>query len=101
VTKVGSAVLWGTGTALESEERAKACIKREQYMLDAYGRATFKEGAETIEKVEWEDRDKITEVLVNDGAKAIGKDAFRWCGELTAVSVPSTMVEIGSDAFYT
>ncbi|GMI39483.1 hypothetical protein TeGR_g14855, partial [Tetraparma gracilis] len=99
VTK-GNAVLWGTGTALESQERAKVCIEREQYSLDAYGRATFKEGVETIKKVEEEDRKKINEVIINEGAKVIGEDAFQFCEELTAVSVPSTVVEIGFMAFW-
>ena len=101
VTKVGNAVLWGTGTALESQERAKVCIEREQYSLDAYGRATFNEDVETIKKVvEGEDRRGLKEVIINEGAKVIGKEAFQECGELTAVSVPSTVVEIGSFAFY-
>ncbi|GMI57408.1 hypothetical protein TeGR_g9957 [Tetraparma gracilis] len=99
VTKVGNAVLWGTGTALESQERAKVCIVREQYSLDAYGRATFKEGVETIKQVEKEDQTKIKEVIINEGAKVIGEGAFMFCDELTAVSVPSTVVEIGSEAF--
>jgi hypothetical protein len=55
---------------------------------------------ETIKQVEEEDRDKIKEVVVNDGAKAIGEYAFKGCKELTAVTVPSTVVEIGSHAFY-
>jgi hypothetical protein len=101
VTKVGNAVLWGTGTGLESQERAKVCIEREQYSLDAYGRATFKEGVETIDKVEggWQDKQKIKDVIINEGAKVIGEDAFHDCGELAAVSVPSTVVEIRNRAF--
>jgi hypothetical protein len=89
----------GTGTALESQERAKVCIEREQYSLDAYGRATFKEGVETIKEVEGEDQEEIKEVVINEGASVIGGKAFYYCGELTAVSVPSTVVEIGSEAF--
>ena len=99
VTKVGNAVLWGTGTALESQERAKVGIEREQYSLDAYGRATFKEDVETIKKVDEEDTEQIKEVIINEGAKVIGGKAFFNCDELTAVSVPSTVVEIGSEAF--
>ena len=89
----------GTGTSLESQERAKVCIKREQYSLDAYGRATFKEGVETIKEVEEEDRDKIKDVIINEGAKVIGEKAFICCQELTTVSVPSTVVEIRNRAF--
>ena len=96
---MGKAVLWGTGTALESQERAKVCIERKQYSLDAYGRATFKEGVETIETVEKEDREKIKDVIINEGAKVIGEGAFSRCEELTAVSVPSTVVEIGNSVF--
>ena len=69
------------------------------YTLDGEGKLVFKEGVETIKKVEKEDRKKIKEVIINEGAKIIGKDAFDRCNELTAVSVPSTVVEIGSGAF--
>jgi hypothetical protein len=100
MTKVGAFAFLGTGTAAESQERAKVCIEREQYSLDAYGRATFKEGVETIKKVKDEDKEKIKDVIINEGAKVIGEDAFYECRELTAVSVPSTVVEIGSYAFF-
>ena len=93
----------GTGTALESHERAKVCIEREQYSLDAYGRASFKEGVESINEVEREgaeDKEKIKDVIINDGAKCIENNAFDGCRELTAVSVPSTVMEIGNRAFY-
>jgi hypothetical protein len=75
-------------------------IEREQYTLDAVGKLVFKEGVETIEKVEREDYDKIEEMIINEGAKVIGEYAFQWCRELTAVSVPSTVVEIRSCAFF-
>jgi hypothetical protein len=68
-------------------------------MLNGEGKLEFKEGVETIKQVEYEDWDRIKEVVVNDGAKAIGDSAFSGCKELTAVTVPSTVVEIGSQAF--
>ena len=74
-------------------------IEREQYTLDNEIKLVFKEGMETIKMVEEQDRDKIKEVVINDGAKVIGERAFFECEELTAVSVPSTVVEIGSYAF--
>jgi hypothetical protein len=57
----------------------------------------FKEGVENVERVK--DSGRIKDVVINDGAKVIGEYAFYGCGELTAVSVPSTVVEIGSKAF--
>ena len=72
---------------------------REQYTLNGEGKLVFKEGVETIKEVKQEDKDKINEIIINDGAKVIGEGAFRWCGGLTAVSVPSTVVEIGKSAF--
>ena len=56
--------------------------------------------------VRQEDQEKIKEVIINEGAKVIGEKAFgkdthtNGCRELTAVSVPSTVVEIGSFAFF-
>jgi hypothetical protein len=73
--------------------------EREQYTIDDEGKLVFKEGVETIKPVEEDDKDKIKEVVINEGAKVIGKSAFMECGELAAVSVPSTVVEIGSWAF--
>ena len=74
-------------------------IKHEQYTLDDEGKLVFKEGVDTIKQVEKEDQKEIKEVVINEGAKVIGEQAFSDCDELTAVSVPSTVVEIGSWAF--
>ncbi|GMI30163.1 hypothetical protein TeGR_g6107 [Tetraparma gracilis] len=75
-------------------------IEREQYTLYDEGTLVFKEGVETIKKVEGEDRGDIKDVIINEGAKVIGGSAFSQCYELTAVSVPSTVVNIGSQAFF-
>ena len=72
---------------------------KKQYTLDGEGKLVFKEGVETIKQVEEEDREKIKDVIINEGAKVIGGKAFYICTELTAVSVPSTVVEIGMAAF--
>jgi FKBP-type peptidyl-prolyl cis-trans isomerase (trigger factor) len=74
-------------------------IEREQYTLDDEGKLVFKEGVETIEELKDDDYEKVREVIMNDSAKVIGEQAFSECGELTAVSVPSSVVEIGSCAF--
>ena len=77
--------------------------KEKQYTLEGEGKEciklVFKDGVETIKKVEKEDMQKINEVVINEGAKVIGRMAFYGCGELTVVSVPSTVVEIGIGAF--
>jgi hypothetical protein len=76
-------------------------IEREQYTLDEdTGKLVIKEGVETIKWVNKHDSGKIKEVIINDGAKVIGEGAFAECRLLTAVSVPSTVVEIGLAAFY-
>ena len=75
-------------------------IEREQYTLDGEGKLVFKEGVEKINEVEKEDKKKIKEVIINEGAKVIGGSAFSGCSDLTAVSVPSTVVEMGRCAFY-
>ena len=74
-------------------------IEREQYTLDGEGKLEFAEGVETIKRVEQEDKDKIKEVVIIDGTKVIGESAFGGCKELNAVSVPSTVVEVGKWAF--
>ena len=73
---------------------------KKQFTLDGEGKLVFKEGVETIKQVEEEDQEKIKEVVINEGAKVIGGSAFSGCSDLTAVSVPSTVVEIGKGAFW-
>jgi hypothetical protein len=86
--------------AFEDTPPHDQCVAwRQQYTLDDEGKLVFKEGVETIKEVKEEDRKKIKEIVINSGAKVIGEKAFWWCVELTAVSVPSTVVEIGSQAF--
>ena len=43
--------------------------------------------------------DTITEVIIPEGVKTIGKYAFRACNNLSAVSFPSTLISIGRAAF--
>jgi hypothetical protein len=74
-------------------------VEREQYTLDDDGKLVFKDGVETMKQVEKEDRKKIKELIISDGAKVIGKRTCNDCDKLTAVSVPSSVVEIGSCAF--
>ena len=107
MTKVGAFAFLGTGTAAENQERAKVCIEREQYSLDAYGRATFKEGVETIERVMEEDMEQIREVIIPEGAKTIAESAFGadgdyegGCVNLASISLPTSLEEVGSIAFY-
>jgi hypothetical protein len=87
------------GIARHIEHFHKYGVEREQYTLDGVGKLVFKEGVETIERIEGDDKNKIKEVVINEGAKVIGGRAFYDCSELTAVSLPSTMVEICSEAF--
>ena len=68
--------------------------------LDDEGKLVFKEGVETIKPVERDDKKFIKEVVINDGAKVIGGEAFGYCEELTTVSMTSTVVEIDWGAFY-
>ena len=48
----------------------------------------------------FESNTKIDSVLIPDGVKSIGADAFYGCGYLTKVVIPDSVKSIGSFAFY-
>ncbi|GMH79899.1 hypothetical protein TrST_g10343 [Triparma strigata] len=73
--------------------------RRKQYTLDDKGKLVFKKGVVTIEQVEKDDWPKIKKVVINQGAKVIERYALCRCEELTAVSLPSTVVKIGKLSF--
>jgi hypothetical protein len=51
-------------------------------------------------KAPWySDRDKIKNVVIEDGVTSIGNNAFRNCVKLTSVEIPSSVTSIGDDAF--
>lgn len=45
-------------------------------------------------------KDSICTVVITDGITAIGSSAFRQCGNLTKVELPSSVTKIGTYAFY-
>ena len=45
-------------------------------------------------------KDSIRTVVIADGITAIGSSAFRQCGNLTKVELPSSVTKIGTYAFY-
>jgi hypothetical protein len=70
------------------------------YELDETGTIiTFKEGTETIEGVARADKEKVVGVVIPEGAKVLGENAFEDCKLLAAVTLPQTLVEIGNVAF--
>jgi hypothetical protein len=84
----------------------QCAAQNKQYVLDDEGKATFKEGVETIERVMEEDMEQIREVIVPEGAKTIAESAFGadddeegGCSNLTKISLPTSLEEIGSMAF--
>ena len=84
----------------------QCAAQNKQYVLDDEGKATFKEGVETIERVMEEDMEQILEIIIPEGVKKISKFAFGCdekqeggCINLVKVSVPATLEEVGVWAF--
>ena len=42
----------------------------------------------------------ITSIIIPDNIKSIGDHAFEWCGFLRKMTIPASVVKIGSGAFY-
>jgi hypothetical protein len=85
----------------------QCAAQNKQYVLDDDGKATFKEGVETIERAMEEDMEQIREVIIPEGAKTIAKSAFgadddneEGCVNLASISLPTSLEEVGSRAFY-
>ena len=82
-------------------------IEREQYTLDDDGKLVVKEGVENVERVMEEDMEQIREVIIPEGAKTIAESAFGedadeegGCSNLAKISLPTSLEEVGSMAFY-
>lgn len=48
----------------------------------------------------WYSSDDIKKVVIEEGVTSVGEDAFEYCYELNAVSLPSGIQSIGARAFY-
>ena len=46
------------------------------------------------------DLPEITELVIPDGVKVIGREAFAKCGKLTSLTIPDSVEVIGNEAFY-
>jgi hypothetical protein len=61
---------------------------------------TIPDGVVTVgEQIFGKQADAVTEVSVPDSVKNISKEAFFRCGNLSAISVPKTIEEVGDNAF--
>ena len=47
----------------------------------------------------YEQRNQITEIVVNNGVNSIGKNAFYECRNLTSITIPGSVSSIGQSAF--
>ena len=82
-------------------------IEREQYTLDDDGKLVVKEGVENVERVMEEDMEQIREVIIPEGAKTIAESAFSEDAKgkggrsnLAKISLPTSLEEVGSRAFF-
>lgn len=63
------------------------------------GECIIQETKKIIGKIDNEDCDKITRVVIPNSVVIIDKDAFAYCSKLTDVVIPNSVVEIGDFAF--
>jgi hypothetical protein len=82
-------------------------IERKQYTLDDEGKLVVREGVENVERVMEEDMEQIREVIIPEGAKTIAEEAFGadaegggGCSNLAKISLPTSLEEVGSRAFF-
>lgn len=47
----------------------------------------------------FDQRDEITEIIINDGVTGIGANAFAACWKVSSVSIPDSVMDIGKGAF--
>ncbi len=72
--------------------------------IDAFNNVEIEEivmpsGLEKIQKSTFAHATSLKKVVLNEGLKSIGKDAFFGCRELLEINIPSTVTDIGNAAF--
>ena len=63
------------------------------------GVVTIPESMTKISDYMFQNRNKITGVIMHDGVTAIGESAFWGCKKIHSITIPENMTEIGKDAF--
>ena len=90
-----------TGTILVWDNNTYAEVEKPQYRLTISGEGRMDSYTNYNGDIDtpWKDLTTITEVVVEEGAQNIGKNAFAYFEHLQKVSLPSSLRWIGDDAF--
>ncbi len=91
-------------TIADSALPAEACGKTATWSLDSNGVLTISGTGAMLDYSQnaspWEaDRDKVREIVIEEGITHIGKYAFQSCVNVMSVRIPSSLTSIGLNAF--
>ncbi len=96
-------VLNGTAFAINPENWENGILYSGTYVVasdkDFSGVCTIKEGTTLIAERVFENRTKITEIILPQSLKHIGEGSFSRCTQVKSVKIPENIVSIGSIAF--
>ena len=104
---LSSAAMYFDGESLPSVNTGNSCGGNLTWTLDDTGTLTISGNGKMHDydramdhPAPWyEDRDNITNVIIDSGVMRIGNDAFSNCESLESVTIPDSVTNIGSYAF--